>query len=154
MHPLWRGKLGFLKPSPRGLWPPTQTAPGPVASWGSERNRVPGARQMLPQNHKEIVEFSGVQITKAMLDFIKRQTSAKRDSCAYCTQRHNPRHTAYKWRTKLSHSQASYISQKCQRSDEVLGYLSLTTELDRNDLTLPSRKIIDTRKELLFNDKF
>ncbi|XP_045196739.2 carbohydrate sulfotransferase 1-like [Mercenaria mercenaria] len=101
-----------------------------------------------------LVEFAGLEFLKPMQDFIRKQTSSLRDSCAYCTQRKNSSTTAHKWRTQLDPKYARYIYDTCKKSNSVLGYLPLPSIDAMRDEGVPSRQIVDVNKELLINENF
>ncbi|XP_045185357.1 carbohydrate sulfotransferase 1-like [Mercenaria mercenaria] len=103
---------------------------------------------------REMFQFAGFNLSTKIKDYIKRQTSADRDYCIYCTKRKNSSATAMKWRTQLSANSARFIYNACGRTNKVLGYLQLSSENTIRNYSFPSRKLVDIHQELLSDTYF
>lgn len=101
---------------------------------------------------RELLNFTGLQMTPKMENFIKHMTSSSRDSCDFCTQRKNSAKTARRWRTEMKLPNALFIYEACGESMNVLGYLPFSTSFDMKNLMSPSRTENNVSVSL-FNDK-
>ncbi|XP_052807511.1 carbohydrate sulfotransferase 3-like isoform X1 [Mya arenaria] len=91
---------------------------------------------------KRLYKFAGMEYTNSTEDFVRRSTSATKDTGNMQTQRKNSTATSVKWRMQLSAPTAMYIYNTCRKSMDILGYLPLTTN-NLRIMSVPSRHRIN-----------
>jgi hypothetical protein len=93
---------------------------------------------------RALFQFSGLKLFSPVIKFINKQTHSRHgDLSSYSTERANSSKTASKWRSQIKLNVSNFIYDMCLKSNQILGYLPLTTNEGLRDLNFPSRKKID-----------
>ncbi|XP_062604910.1 carbohydrate sulfotransferase 3-like [Saccostrea cucullata] len=92
---------------------------------------------------ESLYEFTGMNFTSVVRDYITGITSAGLSSCAICSKRANSSEHVEKWRLKLAFKDVQLIDKECLSVYKHYGFLPVQTEKDLSDLSIPLRKSID-----------
>ena len=97
---------------------------------------------------RRLFNFTGLNITKDILAYITNQTNATFDSGFFDLSRHNSNVTVNKWRLSLDIRTANQVYNTCRQSNELLGYLQLSTLALLRNISVPSRDPSYHNKEI------
>jgi hypothetical protein len=92
------------------------------------------------QTSKSLYDFTGMNFSPVVHDYIKSITSTGVDSCAICSRRANSSEHVQKWRHKLEFSDVQVIDNECQRVYEHYGFLPVRTEAELKDVNVSLRR--------------
>ena len=90
---------------------------------------------------RQLYNFTGLTISGDILAYITNQTNASFDSGLFDLSRHNSNVTVNKWRTSLDIMIANQVYNTCRQSNELLGYLQLSTLSLLRNISVPSRDL-------------
>ncbi|KAK3749810.1 hypothetical protein RRG08_063093 [Elysia crispata] len=86
---------------------------------------------------RRIYNFTGLEFTEAIAEFIYGKMFSKKDGGAFETYRSDPFEACYRWRRKISFKKSSTYDIRCREALSKLGYLPAGTLKDLRNLTRP-----------------
>ncbi|XP_061193459.1 carbohydrate sulfotransferase 1-like isoform X2 [Saccostrea echinata] len=89
---------------------------------------------------KSLYDFTGMNFTSAVRNYITGITSMGLHSCAICSKRANSSEHVEKWRLKLTFSDVHLIDKECKSVYEHYRFLPVQKEKDLSDLSIPLRR--------------
>lgn len=88
---------------------------------------------------RSLYDFTGMNFSSTVRDYISGITSTGRDGCAICSRRANSSEHVEKWRLNLKYSEVKLIDKQCQETYEHYGFLPARSKAELRDLTIPLR---------------
>lgn len=88
---------------------------------------------------RSLYDFTGMNFSPTVRDYISGITSTGRDGCAICSRRANSSEHVEKWRLNLKYSEVKLIDKQCQETYEHYGFLPARSKAELRDLTIPLR---------------
>ena len=113
------------------------------------RNRYPGRIMRLYyedlasnpiKTSRSLYDFTGMDFSSTVRDYITGITSTGRDGCAICSKRANSSEHVDKWRLKMTFPEVKLIDEQCQDVYEHYGFLPVRTEAELRNRDIPLRR--------------
>ena len=83
---------------------------------------------------RSLYDFTGMDFSSTVRDYITGITSTGRDGCAICSKRAN------KWRLEMTFPEVKLIDEQCQDVYEHYGFIPVRTEAELRNRDIPLRR--------------